>query len=83
MLLGEARGLRGARRVTEEVFKYRDIARFARPIQVNGSCGIVVAPDGHLRTVISCTVEKHRIAKMEVIADPKRLRRQNLAVFPD
>jgi len=45
--------------------------------------GIVVAPDGHLRTVISCTVERHRITKMEVIADPERLRRLNLAVFPD
>ncbi len=51
--------------------------------QVNGSGGITVAPDGHLRTLISCTVKGHRITKMEVIADPERLRRLNLAVFPD
>jgi RNA polymerase sigma factor (sigma-70 family) len=81
--LAEARELHGARRVAEEVLKYRDIARVARPIQVNGSGGIVVAPDGHLRTVILCTVEGQRITKMEVIADPERLRRLNLAVFPD
>lgn len=81
--LVEERQLHGARRVAEEVLKYRDVARVARPIQVNGSGGIVVAPDGHLRTVISCTVEGHRITKMEVIADPERLRRLNLAVFPD
>jgi RNA polymerase sigma factor (sigma-70 family) len=80
--LAEARELHGARRVAEEVLN-RDIARVARPIQVNGYGGIVVAPDGHLRTVILCTVEGHRITKMEVIADPKRLRRLNLAVFAD
>ena len=79
----EARELRGPRKVAEEVLKYRDIARFARPIQVNGSAGIVVAPDGRLRTVISCTVKGGRITEMEVIADPERLRRLNLAVFPD
>ena len=81
--LDEARELHGARRVAEEVLKYRDIAQFARPIQVNGSGGIAVAPNGHLRTVISCIVERQRITKMEVIADPKRLRKLNLVVFPE
>jgi RNA polymerase sigma factor (sigma-70 family) len=79
----EARELHGAGRVAEEVLKYREIARVARPIQVNGSGGIVVAPDGQLRTVISCTIERRRITKMEVIADPERLRGLNLNVFPD
>ncbi len=79
----EARELHGARVVAEEALKYKDIARFARPIQVNGSAGIVVAPEGQLRTVISCTVEGGKIKKMEVIADPEHLRRLNLTVFPD
>src|SRR5581483_10036354 len=74
----EARELHGARVVAEEALKYKDIARFARPIQVNGSAGIVVAPEGQLRTVISCTVEGGKIKKMEVIADPEHLRRLNL-----
>jgi RNA polymerase sigma factor (sigma-70 family) len=81
--LAGARELHGAGRVAEEVLKYRDVARVARAIQINGSGGIVVAPDGHLRTVISCTVEGHRITKMEVIADPERLRRLKLTVFPE
>jgi RNA polymerase sigma-70 factor (ECF subfamily) len=81
--LTEARELHGARRVAEEALKYREVARVARPIQVNGAAGIVVAADGHLRTVISCTVERHRIMKMEVIADPERLRRLNLTLFSD
>jgi RNA polymerase sigma factor (sigma-70 family) len=79
--LAEARELYGARQVAEEVLKHRDVAQVARPIQVNGSGGIVVAPDGHLHTVIVCTIEGYRITKMEVIADPKRLRRLNLTVF--
>ncbi len=81
--LDEERELHGAPRVAEEVLKYRDIARFARTVQVNDSGGIVVAPNGYLRTVISCTIEGRRITKMEVIADPERLRKLNLAAFPD
>jgi RNA polymerase sigma-70 factor (ECF subfamily) len=81
--LAEHRKLEGARKVAEEVLKYKDIARVARPIQVNGSGGIVVAPDGHLLTVISCTVKRRRITKMQVIADPERLRRLKLIVFPE
>jgi hypothetical protein len=38
--LAEARELHGAGRVAEEVLKYRDIARFARPVQVNGMGGL-------------------------------------------
>lgn len=77
------RELRGARRVAEEVLKYGGIARFARAIQVDGAAGIVVAPEGRLQTVISCTVEGRKITKMEVIADPKRLRKLGLKVFRD
>jgi RNA polymerase sigma factor (sigma-70 family) len=75
--------LRGAARVAEEALKFKDIARFAQPIQVNGSGGIAVAPGGRLRTVISCTIAGRRITKMEVIADPERLGKLNLTVFPD
>jgi RNA polymerase sigma factor (sigma-70 family) len=74
--------LHGAARVAEEALKFRDIARFARPIQVNKSAGIAVAPGGHLRTVILCTIAGRRITKMEVIADPARLSKLTLTVFP-
>lgn len=74
--------LHGAKRVAEEVLKYRSIARFARAIQVNGSAGIVVAPEGQMRTVISCAVERGKIKKMDVIADPERLRKLDLTIFP-
>ena len=77
------RDLHGAARVAEETLKYRDVARFARLIQVDGEGGIVVAPAGQVRTVIRCTLKGHRIAAMEVIADPEHLRRLNLSVFPD
>jgi RNA polymerase sigma-70 factor (ECF subfamily) len=79
----EARELHGARPVAQEVLKYRDIARGARPIQVNGRAGIIVAPEGRLRTVIRCTVKSGKITRMEVIADPQHLRKLKLVVFPD
>lgn len=79
----EARELRGARSVAEEALKYKDLARSARPILVNGSAGIVVAPGGRLRTVISCTVKRGKIIKVEVIAEPARLNKLNLTVPPD
>jgi RNA polymerase sigma-70 factor, ECF subfamily len=45
--------------------------------------GIVVAPRRRLRIVISCTVKGGKIAEMDVIADPARLRELNLAVSRD
>jgi RNA polymerase sigma factor (sigma-70 family) len=77
----DARELRGRKRVAEEVLKYKDVARFARAIQINGSAGIAVAPEGRLRTAILCTVEGEKITRMEVIADPERLGKLTLAVF--
>lgn len=52
-------------------------------IPVNGSVGIVVAPGGRLRIVISCTVKAEKIAEMDVIAEPARLRKLNLRDLPD
>jgi hypothetical protein len=51
---------------------------------VNGAMGIVYAPAGHLRTVLTLTVgEAGRITAIDVIADPDRLGRLHLAVLPD
>jgi RNA polymerase sigma factor (sigma-70 family) len=77
---GAATELRGATAVVNEALTHTDLARSARPILVNGSVGIVVAPGGRLRLVISCTVKARRIVEMEVIAEPARLRKLNLAL---
>jgi RNA polymerase sigma-70 factor (ECF subfamily) len=80
---GAPRELPGASRVAEETLRYRGLARFARPILVDGSVGIVVAPRGRLRFVIRCTVRGARIVEMDVIAESARLHQLGLAVLAD
>jgi RNA polymerase sigma-70 factor (ECF subfamily) len=41
---------------------------------VEGSIGIIVAPRGRLFRVLEFTFANRRIASMEVIGDPERLR---------
>lgn len=79
----QAAELRGAKRVAEEVLKFKDIARFARAIRVNGSTGILVAPDGRLRTVIRCTIEGRKIMRMDLVADPELVSKLDLSMFSD
>ena len=51
---------------------------------VNGSVGIVWAPAGRLQVVLALTVSaERRITAIDVIADPDRLRRVQVAVLPD
>lgn len=75
--------LRGAATVMKEALTHTDLARFAQPALVNGSVGIVVAPRGQLRVVISCQIKAGKIAKMDVMADPTRLHKLHLAVLRD
>jgi RNA polymerase sigma-70 factor (ECF subfamily) len=49
-------------------------ARLARTALVEGSIGIIVAPRGRLFRVLEFTFANRRIASMEVIGDPERLR---------
>jgi RNA polymerase sigma-70 factor, ECF subfamily len=49
---------------------------------VDGAVGIVFAPGGRLQVVLALTISDRRIAAIDVIADPDRLRRLELAVLP-
>jgi RNA polymerase sigma factor (sigma-70 family) len=73
--------LRGGRAVAEETRGNRRRARFAQVALVNGTVGLVVAPRGRLLAAIELTVKDDRIAEIDVIADPERLRRLDLAVL--
>ncbi|GHH73159.1 DNA-directed RNA polymerase sigma-70 factor [Streptosporangium violaceochromogenes] len=72
---------RGARAVAEETLVFGRRARFAAVALVNGVVGVVVAPRGRLLLALTVMVEGERIAGYEVIADPARLRRLDLAVL--
>ena len=50
-------------------------AAYARPAVVNGGAGVVVAPGATPIAVVSFAVSGDRIAGIDVLADPERLRR--------
>jgi hypothetical protein len=78
--LGASRVVRGARTVAEHALAFWRIAGFARPALVNGAAGIVAfAPDGRPFSVVGFTVRLGKIVEIDVLADPARLRRLNLA----
>ncbi|HEX3813266.1 MAG TPA: sigma-70 family RNA polymerase sigma factor [Mycobacteriales bacterium] len=80
---GRAAVARGVNTVVRETLVFGRPARFAEPALVNGSVGLVVAPHGWLRIVLAITVRDGQVAEYEVIADPDRLRRVELAVLAD
>jgi RNA polymerase sigma factor (sigma-70 family) len=80
---GGSRVFRGARAVAEGALAFAELARFARPALVNGAAGLVVAPHGQPLSVLGFTVSDGRIVEIDILADPPRLRRLDLAVLDD
>jgi RNA polymerase sigma factor (sigma-70 family) len=58
-------------------------AQGARPVLVNGSVGVVVAPRGQLLFVLELTVVDGKITEIDMIADPARIHQLDLAVLND
>ncbi|MBO0851496.1 MAG: RNA polymerase subunit sigma-70, partial [Pseudonocardia sp.] len=73
--------VRGARAVAEEVAVFGRNARFAEPALVDGRVGVVVAPNGRLLLALLVTVEGEKLAGYEVVTEPGRLRRLDLAIL--
>jgi Sigma-70, region 4 len=81
---GASRVIRGARTVAGQTLTFWRLAGFARPALVNGAAGIVAfAPDGQPFSVVGFTVRGGKIVEIDVLADPARLRRLDLAVLHD
>jgi hypothetical protein len=77
---GASGEVRGAHAVARQ---FMGGAQVARPILVNGSVGIVVAPYGRLLLVGKLAIRHGKIAEIEAISDPARLRLLDLAVLDD
>ena len=58
-------------------------ARFAQPALVNGAVGAAWAPGGLPRVVSGFTIARGKIAEINLVADPERLRQLDLAVLGD
>jgi RNA polymerase sigma-70 factor, ECF subfamily len=80
---GTPREVRGARTWAKGALAYSRFAHFAQPALVNGAVGVVVAPRGRLFRVLNFTLTRGKIAQVDVIADPARLRQLHLAVLPE
>jgi RNA polymerase sigma factor (sigma-70 family) len=81
---GASREVRGAAAVADFVLtRGARFASFAQPALVNGAAGVVVAPGGRPFAVAGITVAGGRIAEIDLLADPERLRGIDLAVFED
>ena len=72
---GERTPIEGAAAVARQVLsRGRSFAPFARPAIVNGAAGVVVAPRRRPIAVVGFTVRAGRIATIDLIADPAKLR---------
>ena len=78
---GALQDVHGAREWAKQALNFSRGAKFARPALVNGTVGVVVAPRGRLFRVLTFTIVGGKIAGIEVIGDPSRLRDLNVAVL--
>ncbi|WP_406463534.1 RNA polymerase sigma factor SigJ [Streptomyces sp. NBC_01622] len=70
-----SKAMRGARAVAEQALMFAPFARLAQLALVNGSVGVVNAPEGQLRSVMGVTIADGRITGMYILSDPERLAR--------
>ena len=83
---GLSRELRGAAAVAEQALTFSKVVRSARtrPALVKGAAGIVSwFPDGRPFSIMGFTVRDGKIVEIDVIADPERLGRLDLALLDD
>jgi len=78
---GTPREVRGASMLAKGALAFAARARFAQPALVSGAAGVVVASRGRLSLVLGLTFTGGKIAAIDVIADPKRLRQLDLATL--
>jgi RNA polymerase sigma factor (sigma-70 family) len=77
---GASEEVRGAAAVATS---FSGRARAARPALVDGAPGAVWAPGGRPRVVFGFTVTDGRIVRIDLLADPERLARLDLAALGD
>ena len=76
--IGPSQIIRGARPVAAEALRFTALARFARPVLVNGSAGLLAAPKGRPVSLLSFAIRNGKIVELDILADPDRLGRLEL-----
>jgi RNA polymerase sigma factor (sigma-70 family) len=75
------REVRGAENWARQAVAFTRMARFIRPMLVDGVPGIVLAPKGRLMRVLRFRFAEGKIVEAEVIGDQETLSRMELAVL--
>jgi RNA polymerase sigma factor (sigma-70 family) len=71
--------MRGARAVAAHALTFSKSAQFVQPALVNGAVGLAIVPPGQLIGALGFTFQHDKIAEIEMISDPERLRHVDLA----
>jgi RNA polymerase sigma-70 factor (ECF subfamily) len=79
--VGKAREVRGASTWVRQFIALSRGLRFVEPALINGSAGLILAPRGKLSRVLIFSFANARVTRVEVIADPARLRELDIAVL--
>jgi RNA polymerase sigma-70 factor, ECF subfamily len=65
--------IRGTAVWAKQAVAFGHLARRVRHALVNGSVGVVMAPQGRLSRALTFTIADGKITELEVIGDPARL----------
>src|SRR5690242_19803404 len=74
--------LRGAKAVAGHTATYAGLYPHLRPAFVNGSAGVVVAPQGQLFSVMAFAITNGKIIRIDALLDPERLATLELRIPP-
>jgi RNA polymerase sigma-70 factor (ECF subfamily) len=78
---GAPRELRGARNWAQGAVAFSRLARFMQPAVINGSVGLVFAPNGKLSRALTFTFANSKIVEVDIIATPDELAKLDLAIL--
>jgi RNA polymerase sigma factor (sigma-70 family) len=79
--MGPSQLVRGAAAVLAQARRFAQFGQSAHLVLVNGAPGFLVAPGGEPVALIAVTVSGDRITELDILADPGRLARLDLAAL--
>ncbi len=78
---GAPRELRGARNWAQGAVAFSRLARFMQAALINGSVGLVFAPNGNLQRALTFTFANGKIIGVDIIAKHEELQKLDLAIL--
>ncbi|MER6996679.1 RNA polymerase sigma factor SigJ [Streptomyces sp. NPDC000410] len=83
LAVGASKLIRGAEAVGSQAIMYQRLVPDSRLVLVNGAVGAVTAPQGKVFSLVAYTVARDRIVRMDILADPERLKKLDLSGLSD